>query len=256
MGNLASLLENSAEKYADRTAIVFGDSRFTYAQVNGAANQVANLLVSRGIKPGDKVALSCPNLPYFSIIYFGILKAGGTVVPLNVLLKAPRGGLPPRRLRGEGVLRLRGHARAAHRRGRLGGLPGHRLVHGVLPHQARLRGARADGAAGVLRAARRRAAADVRHRRDRRRRHRRHPLHVGHDRPAQGRRAPAPQHARQRAHGAHDLFGADREQPRHLPVRPAAVPLLRPDRHPERRVRVRRHRRDAAAVRGRAGPAA
>ena len=42
---------------------------------------------SRGIQPGDKVALSCPNLPYFTIIYFGILKAGATVVPLNVLLK-------------------------------------------------------------------------------------------------------------------------------------------------------------------------
>lgn len=87
MANLAALLEKSAEKYADRTAIVFGDTRLSYAQVNGAANQVANLLVSRGIKPGDKVALSCPNLPYFSIIYYGILKAGATVVPLNVLLK-------------------------------------------------------------------------------------------------------------------------------------------------------------------------
>jgi long-chain acyl-CoA synthetase len=59
----------------------------TYAQVDGAANQVANLLVSRGIQPGDKVALSCPNLPYFPIVYYGILKAGATVVPLNVLLK-------------------------------------------------------------------------------------------------------------------------------------------------------------------------
>jgi long-chain acyl-CoA synthetase len=48
---------------------------------------VANLLVSRGIRPGDKVALTCPNLPYFPIIYYGILKAGGVVVPLNVLLK-------------------------------------------------------------------------------------------------------------------------------------------------------------------------
>lgn len=87
MANLAALLEQSTDKYADRTAIVFGDTRLTYAQVNGAANQVANLLVSRGIQPGDKVALSCPNLPYFTIIYFGILKAGATVVPLNVLLK-------------------------------------------------------------------------------------------------------------------------------------------------------------------------
>ncbi|WP_435770228.1 long-chain-fatty-acid--CoA ligase [Nocardioides sp. SYSU DS0651] len=87
MTNLAALLENSATAHADRTAIVFGETRLSYPQVNGAANQVANLLVARGIRPGDKVALSCPNLPYFSIVYYGILKAGATVVPLNVLLK-------------------------------------------------------------------------------------------------------------------------------------------------------------------------
>ena len=87
MSNLATLLEDSAGKYVDRTAIVFGELNLSYGQVNAASNQVANLLVSRGIQPGDKVALSCPNLPYFSIVYFGILKAGGTVVPLNVLLK-------------------------------------------------------------------------------------------------------------------------------------------------------------------------
>ncbi|GAA4819869.1 long-chain fatty acid--CoA ligase [Nocardioides caeni] len=87
MTNLASFLDDSARDFPDRTALVFGDTRLSYPQVNGAANQVANLLVSRGIKPGDKVALSCPNLPYFTIVYFGILKAGATVVPLNVLLK-------------------------------------------------------------------------------------------------------------------------------------------------------------------------
>jgi len=85
--NLAALLDQTTAKYPEREAIVFGDTRLNYAQVHGAANQVANLLVSRGIRPGDKVALSCPNLPYFTIIYFGILKAGATVVPLNVLLK-------------------------------------------------------------------------------------------------------------------------------------------------------------------------
>lgn len=87
MANLSALLENSAAKYPERIAVVLGESRLTYAQVNGAAAQVANLLVSRGIRPGDKVALSCANIPYFTIIYFGILKAGATVVPLNVLLK-------------------------------------------------------------------------------------------------------------------------------------------------------------------------
>ena len=87
MPNLSSLLEGSAASYPDRTAVVLGETRLTYAQVDAAANQVANLLVSRGIEPGDKVALSCPNLPYFPIVYYGILKAGATVVPLNVLLK-------------------------------------------------------------------------------------------------------------------------------------------------------------------------
>ena len=87
MYNLSILLEDSTREVPDRTAVIFGDTRLTYAQVNGAANQVAAGLVANGIEPGDKVALSCPNLPYFPIVYYGILKAGAVVVPLNVLLK-------------------------------------------------------------------------------------------------------------------------------------------------------------------------
>lgn len=87
MLNLSVFLEASARSHPDRDAVVMGEVRMTYAQVDGFANQVANLLVSRGIGPGDKVALSCPNLPYFPVMYYGILKAGATVVPLNVLLK-------------------------------------------------------------------------------------------------------------------------------------------------------------------------
>jgi len=86
--NLSVMLEDSARTVPDRDAVVLGDMRLTYAQVNAAANQVANLLVDIGIQPGDKVALTCPNLPYFPIVYYGILKAGAVVVPLNVLLKA------------------------------------------------------------------------------------------------------------------------------------------------------------------------
>jgi len=87
MLNLSVLIEDAAREAPDREALVFGDMRLSYSFVNTVANQVANLLVSRGIKPGDKVALSSPNLPYFPMIYFGILKAGAAVVPLNVLLK-------------------------------------------------------------------------------------------------------------------------------------------------------------------------
>ena len=86
--NLATLLEDSARRHPLRDAVVLGATRLNYAQVDAAANQVANLMVSRGIRPGDRVALSCPNLPYFPIVYYGLLKAGAVVVPLNVLLKA------------------------------------------------------------------------------------------------------------------------------------------------------------------------
>jgi long-chain acyl-CoA synthetase len=87
MLNLSVVLEDSAKHYPERAAVVLGGQRLTYAQVEAAACQVAGLLVSRGINPGDKVALSCPNLPYFPVVYYGILKAGAVVVPLNVLLK-------------------------------------------------------------------------------------------------------------------------------------------------------------------------
>src|SRR3954451_5905736 len=87
MLNLSVFLEDSARSYPERAAVVLGDHRLTYAQVDAAANQVANLLVARGVRPGDKVALSCPNLPWFPVVYYGILKAGAIVVPLNVLLK-------------------------------------------------------------------------------------------------------------------------------------------------------------------------
>ena len=87
MSNLSHLLTDSASSHPDRPAIIFGGSTLTYAELDAASNRVAHLLVSRGIEPGDKVALSSPNVPYFTIIYFGILKAGATVVPLNILLK-------------------------------------------------------------------------------------------------------------------------------------------------------------------------
>ncbi len=87
MLNLATLLESSTRTCPGKTAVVFGPKKFSYAEIDGAANKVAAGLKRAGIGPGDRVALSSPNLPYFAIVYFGILKAGGVVVPLNVLFK-------------------------------------------------------------------------------------------------------------------------------------------------------------------------
>lgn len=88
MLNLSIFLEEGARNVPDRLAVICGDMKMTYAEVNARANQVANALRQIGIEKGDKVALSCPNLPFFPIVYYGILKAGATVVPLNILLKS------------------------------------------------------------------------------------------------------------------------------------------------------------------------
>lgn len=85
--NLASVIEHHAKLSPEKEAIVWNEMRFSYGQLNGLANRVANALVETGIGYGDKVALVCPNLPFFPIIYYGILKAGAVVVPLNVLFK-------------------------------------------------------------------------------------------------------------------------------------------------------------------------
>jgi long-chain acyl-CoA synthetase len=85
--NLAVILEESTKRNPDKVALIFDDFKLTYSQLNAAANQVANALTGAGIKAGDRVGMMLPNVPQFPIIYFGILKAGGVVVPMNVLLK-------------------------------------------------------------------------------------------------------------------------------------------------------------------------
>lgn len=76
-------------RYPDKVAVRFGEQKYTYKYLNELSGKVASFLEKHGIKKGDKVALSCPNVPYFPIVYYGILQAGAVVVPHNVLLKAP-----------------------------------------------------------------------------------------------------------------------------------------------------------------------
>src|ERR1035437_2528659 len=84
---IASILEQHARIAPAKEAIVCNDVRISYGRLNSLANEVANALVDMGIVHGDKIALVCPNLPFFPIIYYGILKVGAVVVPLNVLFK-------------------------------------------------------------------------------------------------------------------------------------------------------------------------
>src|SRR5215204_4626539 len=83
--NLASIVSHHARLAPQKEAIVWNDVRMSYGQLDAMSNKVANALMRMGIGHGDKVALNCPNLPYFPIVYYGIMKAGAVVVPTCVL---------------------------------------------------------------------------------------------------------------------------------------------------------------------------
>jgi long-chain acyl-CoA synthetase len=85
--NLACNLTKTAAVYPDAPALRLGDSVLRYAQLDATAGSVATLLRARGVQPGDRVGIMLPNVPQFAVIYYGVLRAGGVVVPMNVLLK-------------------------------------------------------------------------------------------------------------------------------------------------------------------------
>jgi len=86
--NLATLLTESAEKFPERTAIRLDDTAIPYAGLEQVSKLVAGLLVSKGVEAGDRVGIMLPNVPHFPMVYFGILRMGARVVPMNVLLTA------------------------------------------------------------------------------------------------------------------------------------------------------------------------
>jgi long-chain acyl-CoA synthetase len=87
MFTLPQQLTDTAARHGDRPALKLDDAGLTYAEFDDAASRVAGLLRERGVQPGDRVGLMLPNVPYFPVIYYGILRAGAALVPMNVLLK-------------------------------------------------------------------------------------------------------------------------------------------------------------------------
>src|ERR1700733_12664156 len=85
--NLAHNLTASAQRYPDSPALRIGDAVITYSELDDATARVAGLVRARGLVPGDRVGIMLPNVPEFAIAYYGVLRAGGVVVPMNVLLK-------------------------------------------------------------------------------------------------------------------------------------------------------------------------
>src|SRR5215468_7563461 len=86
--NLAQLFTDTAATQRESPALRLDDQTYTYEQLAEASERVAGLLAAQGVAPGDRVAIMLPNVPEFAFVYYGVLRAGGVVVPMNPLLKA------------------------------------------------------------------------------------------------------------------------------------------------------------------------
>ncbi|MEK6727513.1 MAG: long-chain fatty acid--CoA ligase [Candidatus Omnitrophota bacterium] len=85
--NLGELLSASAQKYPNRTAIVFGQKKISYKILDDLTVQIAAGLLKLGIQKENRVAIFLDNCPEFVISYYSILKAGAIAVPVNYMFK-------------------------------------------------------------------------------------------------------------------------------------------------------------------------
>ena len=81
-----TVLDDTARRAPDRTALIFFDRPMTYLELRDLADRFAAALVDAGVKRGDRVAVNLPNCPQFAVAYYGLLKAGAVFVPVSPLL--------------------------------------------------------------------------------------------------------------------------------------------------------------------------
>src|ERR1700677_3440411 len=85
--NLAKNLTATTRAHAGRVAVRVDNAALTYRALDEASARVAGLLHERGLRPGDRVGIMMPNVAEVPVVYYGVLRAGGVVVPMNPLLK-------------------------------------------------------------------------------------------------------------------------------------------------------------------------
>ncbi len=76
-------LEHSAARLPDKVALVHGEHRLTYCQIDALANRLAHALIAQGVSRGDRVAIHLPNSVEAVVAIFATLKAGGVFVMVN-----------------------------------------------------------------------------------------------------------------------------------------------------------------------------
>ena len=84
--SLAAVLAEPAWRQPDKTAVIQGAERLSYAELWAEARGQAAAIRELGVQPGDRVALMSPNVFDFPRSYYAILAAGAVVVPVHMLL--------------------------------------------------------------------------------------------------------------------------------------------------------------------------
>jgi len=85
--NLGLNLVASAQKFPDHTVLRMDDQVLTYARLDESTARLAQLMISSGIEPGDRIGLMVPNVPEFGLVFYAALRCGAVIVPMNPLLK-------------------------------------------------------------------------------------------------------------------------------------------------------------------------
>ena len=83
---IGDISRRAAARYPDRTAIIFRDKSLTFKELEEASCRFANLMISMGIKRGDRVAILAFNSHYYPIVFLGLSKIGAAQVPVNYML--------------------------------------------------------------------------------------------------------------------------------------------------------------------------
>ena len=86
LGTLGEVLPHAARRFGDRRALVAGERSFSFTELNALSSALAVSLAERGVGPGDRVTLYAPNSWEWIVSYYGALKTGAVINPVNVML--------------------------------------------------------------------------------------------------------------------------------------------------------------------------
>jgi len=83
---IGDTVRQNAMKFPNQTALIYGDTRLTYLELNSQVNRLANALMGMGVKKGDRVAVLADNCPEYVMVYFAVAKGGMIVMPISTTL--------------------------------------------------------------------------------------------------------------------------------------------------------------------------